>query len=346
MGTTESDGLFNRYHELVKDHGVVIDGEGSIGKFSFNSSTFEVEAGPHFPVQDRKMVQIGPDLEADADLTIVYFPGWGEGPGQVGDKELLLLEAALEKGYSNPRIICLGPSGRGTLVYQEHYDEISRITVKDEQKHDAPKLIEFLKENSLLQGDIVLEGHSLGTWNVLEVVDDVNTYVKETNRQLSVILEEPVAVEGLGLIRPSYILRVINQLPFAILNAITGAGWSLNKHEYADKMLNGETELPEDEMSFHGSVPDSARRFILATMTWWSRIEHVAKEPHYTVIQGKADRILPKKMAASFVDWLLSNGAINADHEPVKGPHSFKSTLDSQVANSLKMAFHTALPEK
>lgn len=349
-GAEQSD-PFSEFHNLVTAPGVVADGTGTIRAteritrdYRFESSTFQVEEDPQFPTRDRKLVKIGENLNNTADVTYLFLPGWGEGPGQIGEKELVQLQTAYANGMNNPQYLYAGPSGRGTESYQTACGKISKITVEDEIR-DTQRLLGYLESQDLLQGKIILVGHSMGALDILTIAKNVS----ETHDLIAIEMEMPVPDEPFGLFNTGFIWRVLDYVPEGVGKGITGHGCiALSQRDYTGKMLSNPSNDPyTQEYAFLGAPSDSARRFMGAFLTVDERFdtESLPKDIPYLILDGIDDHLAPNKMAQHLSDRLQEAGMTNVRMFDYHGPHAFSSSLSDEQFADLTSFYSSAFPQ-
>lgn len=309
-----------------------------------------------FPTNRRVVTEVGVDLRTRPDFAVCVLPGWGETSAQFeGDFLELLLEELKLCGYKNPRVVGVSVSGRGTPEYlaEGNRNRISRIGMMDEVD-DARKLVSVLNERGYFgQGSVstpvAIIGHSMGALNAMEALDRFNAVSLFTSRRRRVdkVLNMMPVVDGpLALLRTRFLSAVRKQVLPSIGQAWIKRSGSLdlNQADY-NRIMFGDVQFRDPEQRAR-SVPDSALRFLQATLNTRERFGYIlrpngtADNVDFTVLRGGKDRLIPDN-AVSYLPDLVKRRGLKGRAEVVDLPdlsHSIPFRLRGEQREQVQAA--------
>ncbi len=305
-----------------------------------------------YPTSQRVVTEVAPDLEKPSDAVVCVFPGWGETSASFGgDFSGILLESLIKDGgYSNPKVLAINGSGKGTEEYMQNKDRIARIGLREELD-DARMLARYLNSTGHLSGDIYLLGHSMGYHTSLAFAEELNSIAaadflrNEVACKIAGIMEMmPSTDQPLGHLRPSFLLSVRKHLLPAVAQVLSGKGsLSLNDRDSARILFSSEVDEITEEAR-KATVVDSSKKFFDVTMnTVRASGLGWANGLPYVIAQGKNDNLIPDSMIKDSIDYWRHEKGAKVDGMVLPFAHSFPMQIVGEQREALSRFFKLAL---
>lgn len=327
------------------------EGEVKIGERPIQTSVSCKELGrkAHFPGEERLVVQLAPLLDAPHDLTYLQNLGYGETPAQQQDQLTLTMRELLDKGWENPLIVNAVPQGRGTPAYNAPGADVSKITVED-YLGDVRDLTRLLLKEGMIQGQVVVEGHSMGNLGAMAATGVLLEH-EENYEVHSVIDFMGVTDTPLSLLRPGFLWTVGRQVPTGFAQFITGQGGvCLNDRNYNRIMLS-QRRHPEPNPNSKGNDCDSARIFIPMTFNTQALVrdtlETMAEHSvSLWVVEGGLDNLIPDDTAPRWVKTAKAAGVETHAWTLTSIAHSFPYDMTPEQESEFMCLMRAAVPQK
>ena len=203
-----------------------------------------------------------------------------------------------------------------------------------------------------------LVGHSMGNlaacafWEQLNGAKEVESERATTNVKVNRLLAMmPATDQRLGLIRPGFLSAVMSQVLPAIYKVlIDHTGLDLDYDDFKRIMFEG--SILNQRTDWVRIVPDSAKRFLEATLIWNRRFGDLFKaaasdqdlEVH--IFGGGNDTLIPRSMLKDYQSYLGDQGITADITYGEKFSHSIPFDMSFAQEDEMGAFFGKAFPTK
>ncbi len=343
-GLTKMHSMWNAFtrHYIEQYNGQIIGGIFANNEpHQFRVTQFDTPHTENMPTNRRVITEMSPKLTEPSDHTAIYYPGFSETSAQMeGDPAEIAFEMMRAGGHDNPKLLCLNPCGKGTREYVERTNLISRIGVLDEVR-DVRVLVKILLDRGVIQGDVSLIAHSMGTLTAMASLDILEGRVK------NMIQLMPCTDKSVGLtFSPRFLWTVRNHVKYSLdwknpvpidKESHDRIMFSVQKGKGSEESeTEGEAEAHDHSDHHAGSVPDSSRRFFQVTLNKGRLPREVfkpeaAKGVKAHIMQAGHDALIPDSMVSNQVRYLKGLGMeIDAPFVAESFPHAIPMHMNAR----------------